>query len=126
MYYPPNRLQHDADACAPAGQAMGSHSTACIRHRSRHPYDLSPPPRRSNNWSVFLQLGLPLQLVGLPVGAPVRSARILVAAHTNTAVDRVLTGLVGAGYTGATRGPPAVLQQCVAPNACGNIIASDL
>ena len=41
-----------------------------------------------------------VQLVGLPAGAPLRGARILVAAHTNTAVDRVLTGLKDAGYTG--------------------------
>lgn len=41
-----------------------------------------------------------VQLVGLPAGAPLRGARILVGAHTNTAVDRVLTGLKDAGYTG--------------------------
>lgn len=44
---------------------------------------------------------LSAQLAALAADAPLRGARILVAAHTNTAVDRVLTGLKDAGYTGA-------------------------
>ena len=75
------------------------------------PLKMLPPPGDQST-GVSLQPGLPLQLVGLPAGAPLRGARILVAAHTNTAVDRVLTSLVDAGYTGEARVPPEVPQQC--------------
>ena len=43
---------------------------------------------------------LVVQLAALPPGAALWGARILVAAHTNTAVDRVLTGLKDTGFTG--------------------------
>ena len=42
------------------------------------------------------------QLQHVPASHTLRGARILVASHTNTAVDRIMTGLVEAGCTGKT------------------------
>lgn len=39
------------------------------------------------------------------------SARILVTAHTNAAVDRVLVGLLDTGFTGATLQPQSPLHR---------------
>ena len=47
---------------------------------------------------------VPMQIVGLSPTAPLHGGRILVAAHTNTAVDRVLIGLKDSGFTGVFAG----------------------
>lgn len=57
---------------------------------------------------VFLRQGAPAPPAGRQVAS--RRHRILVVAHTNAAVDRIILGLAAAGFTGTPVSPSSLLS----------------